>query len=65
MGYPAYQCVKLSDRTVYCSKKKFKNHDEGAEWVSALQKAKGFKGNEIKGKPYTSSSQPSDAEIYP
>ena len=65
MGYPAYQCVQLINRDIYCSKNKYKNHDEGKQWVTDLLAHLGVKGNDIKGKPYTSDSQPDNATIWP
>lgn len=61
--YPAYQCLKTIERTIYCSSVKFKNHDEGSAWVGRVMSNHDLSANNIIGKPYTSNVIPRGAII--
>jgi hypothetical protein len=54
-GYPGYQLYKDTTDTIYCSKKKFRSHDEGKEWVRDCLAA--HPGTSCVGKPWISNSQ--------
>ena len=60
-----YQCFKTIDRTTYCSSTQFKNHDEGADWISRCIEHFQLKANDLKGKPWEADSQPDNATIWP
>jgi hypothetical protein len=60
-----YQCFKTTDRVVYCSSFKVKNHDEGADWVRQALEHFNLKANDIKGKPYESDDIPEGATTHP
>jgi hypothetical protein len=61
-GY-GYQLYKDTTETTYCSSKKFKNHDEGDEWIKACLKA--HPGTSVSGKPWVAEKQPAKATIWP
>jgi hypothetical protein len=63
--YPGYQCFKTDDRTVYCSLKKVKSRDEGRRWTKAACGNFDLRVDQIYGRPYMSTHQPSDAIIWP
>jgi hypothetical protein len=45
-----YAEFTMKDRSKYCSKKKFKNHDGAATWASAAIKSQNLKANDMSGK---------------
>ncbi len=65
MNYPAYQCFKTDNRTVYCSLKKVGSRDEGDEWIKTACNNFDLRIDQIHGRPYVSSCQPSGAIIWP
>jgi hypothetical protein len=65
MGYPGYQCFQTDDRTVYCSLKKVKSRSKGRRWIKAACGNFDLRVEQIYGRPYTSTRQPSDAIIWP
>jgi hypothetical protein len=62
---PFYQCFKTTDRTVYCSSTKFKNHDAGATWVAQCIAHFRLRADELVGRPYEKQSQPAGAVVWP
>ena len=61
--YPAYQCLKTVDRTVYCSRNMVNNHAEGSAWAGRVIQQYGLNANDIHGRPYTSNNIPRGAII--
>jgi hypothetical protein len=60
--YPSYQTFQDTDRNLYCSSTRFKNHDEGAMWVRQAIAALGVR---CLGRPAESHNQPPRAIIGP
>jgi hypothetical protein len=65
MIYPGYLCFKTDDRTVYCSLKKIKSRNEGRRWIRAACGNFDLRVDQIYGRPYMSTRQPSGAIIWP
>jgi hypothetical protein len=60
-----YQCFKTRARDTYASSTRYRNHDEGAEWVAACMAAFGIRGNDLLGKPFEADDQPGGAIVWP
>ncbi len=61
-GYPAYQCFKDTDRTVYCSQNKVNNHAEGNSWIA---RCRAHYNVQMSGAGYLAVNHPAGAVIYP
>lgn len=62
-GYQSFK--QISTRDVYCSKNKFKSHDDAKKWVTACLNHYSIQANDTKDYNYPENSQPAGAIIYP